>query len=216
MSITGENGESARQRLLVSVERLPKPELSGFVRTAAPPASELEGYRVIEDPQLRAQVLSSGLGELVQRPGPGNWSKNARPVHIFRIHPNFDAPSASPVSTRRVRSTSRHDEGRQATHAGLSGAVIHELRAKWEQYYLDTRPMIQREHEERAATADPAAISARAKELIRDATRSGRRLTTRDAMLQATDEVTSDFETVIRRRYGDLVVDVFGIPDASA
>jgi hypothetical protein len=200
---------SARQRLVVSVERLPKPNASAFQKTAAPPLSELEGYRIVDDVDLRNEILRSGLGELVQRPGPGNWKKNARPPFILRIHPNFDAPaSAAPVRRQKV------SQGRQLDSVGLSGAVVHDLRTKWEQYYVDTRPDRQREHERRAASADPAVISSRAKQLISEAAGNGRRMTTRDAMLQATDEVTSDFESVMRRRHGDIVVDIFGIPEA--
>jgi len=93
-----DSGISARQKLLVTAERLPKPSVASFQKIAPPPASELEGYRIVDDPQQRAQIVSSGLGELVQRPGQGNWSKNAPPPFIVRIFPNFDAPaSRSPV-----------------------------------------------------------------------------------------------------------------------
>ena len=34
-------------------------------------------------------------------------------------------------------------------------------------------------------------------------------------MLTATDEMTTDFETAMRVKYGDLVVDLLGIPDAT-
>ena len=51
-----------------------------------------------------------------------------------------------------------------------------------------------------------------AKELNAEARRAGKTMTSRDAMLQATDEMTADFETLMRGRYGDIVVDVFGIP----
>jgi hypothetical protein len=204
-----DSGISARQRLLVATERLPKPNAPAFQKTTPPPASELEGYRIVEDPKLRTEIIASGLGELVQRPGPGNWKKNARPPFILKIHPNFDAPaSASPARVPRV------SQRQEAAEPGLSSAVVHDLRSKWEQYYADTRPERQREHERRSTSADPITISERAKELIAEAKRNGRRSTTREAMLQATDEITSDFESVMRRRHGDLVVDVLGIPDA--
>jgi hypothetical protein len=201
------NGSSARHQLLVTVERLPKPDLSSFQKTQPPPASELEAYRIVNDVALRAEILSSGLGEIVQRPGPGNWKKNAPPPFILRIYPSFDAPASSlKRSAPAVRTGILRDAG------AIPAAVLHDLRSKWERYYADTRPDRQKEHERKAESADPSVISARAQELIAAAARGGQRLTTREAMLEAADEITSDFETAMRRRYGDIVVDIFGIP----
>jgi hypothetical protein len=194
-----------RQHLLVSVERLPKPDQRSFQKISPPPESELESYRIVEDKDLRTQILSIGLGELVQRSGPGNWQKTTPPANIMKIYPNFDAPATPKI--RRV-------ERERPQGSSLSSAVLHDLRTKWEQYYLDTRPDRQRAHEQRVQSADPSAISDRAKQLISEAKRAGRTMTSRDAMLQAMDELTSDFETLMRRRYGDIVVDIFGIPEA--
>ena len=196
-----------RQHLLVTVERLPKPDPRSFQKINPPPESELESYRIVEDKDLRTQVLSIGLGELVQRSGPGNWQKTKPPPNIMKIYPNFDAPA-----TPKIRRAERGE--RPQSGGSLSSAVLHDLRSKWEQYYLDTRPDRQRAHEQRVQSADPSAISDRAKQLISEAKRSGRTITSRDAMLQAMDELTSDFETLMRRRYGDIVVDIFGIPEA--
>jgi len=51
--------------------------------------------------------------------------------------------------------------------------------------------------------------------IIADARRENRPMNSRDAMLSATDEMTTDFETAMRRKYGDIVVDMLGIPDAT-
>jgi hypothetical protein len=201
------DGASARQYLLVTVERLPKPHRSDFRNAAPPPDNELESYRVVEDKPLRQQILSAGLGELVQRSGPGNFQKTKPPANIMKIYPNFDAPATAPKPRQRVERAPSMD-------STMSTAVIHDLRTKWERYYLDTRPDRQRVHAERAESADPSVISDRAKQLIAEARRAGKTMTTRDAMLQATDEITADFETLMRRRYGDIVVDIFGIPEA--
>jgi hypothetical protein len=206
--IGARDGQSARQWLLVNVEKLPKPNRAAFVKVQPPPDSELESYRIVEKPELRAEIAASGLGLLVQRPGPGNWKKTKPPVYIMKIYPSFDAPSdrARPVVTRRPRTA-------PATATGpVQGTVIRELRSKWEQYYLDSRPARRREHEERADTADPSDITSYAHQLLSKAKREKRMMTARDAILQATEEMTADFETVLRRRYGDIIVDVFGIP----
>jgi hypothetical protein len=211
LTVQGENGSgvSARQRLLVTTDRLPKPEIRSFQKVAPPPQADLESYRIVADPALRAEILASGLGEVVQRPGPGNWSKSKPPAYILKIYPNFDAPSpsvraSSPKTTRRS----------QTLESQFSQAVVHDLRTKWERYYLETRPERQREHAKAAESADPTVISTRAKELIAIARRAGRTMSSRDAMLEAIDELTSDFETLMRRRHGDLVVDIFGVPEA--
>lgn len=198
---------SARQHLLATVERLPKPEQRAFQKLGPPPVSELDTYRIVEDKVLRQQVLATGLGELVQRSGPGNFQKTKPPANIMKVYPNFDAPASSPTPRQRVERAASMD-------SAMSTAVIHDLRTKWERYYLDTRPDRQRAHAKRAESADPSVIADRAKQLIAEARRSGKTMTARDAMLQATDEITADFETLMRRRYGDIVVDIFGIPDA--
>jgi hypothetical protein len=196
----------ARQELLVTVERLPRPNRLSFQKVAPPPDSEFESYRIVEDKALRQKLLSTGLGEIIQRSGRGNWQKTKPPPNIMKIYPNFDAPVEQKVRPRQERL--------QSQEAGISGAVVHDLRTKWEQYYLDTRPERQRAHAQRVQSADPTVISDRAKQLIAEAKRAGRTMTSRDAMLQAMDELTGDFETLMRRRYGDIVVDIFGIPEA--
>ena len=197
----------ARQHLLVAVERLPRPGTQSFQKVKAPAESELDSYRIVEDKALRQQILSTGLGDLVQRSGPGNWQKTKPPANIMRIYLNFDAPASSSTPRQLL-------ERAPATDSAMSTAVIHDLRTKWEQYYLDSRPDRQREHAKRAESADPSVIADRAKKLIAETRRSGKTMTARDAMLQATDEITADFETLMRRRYGDIVVDIFGIPEA--
>jgi len=202
-----ENGQSARQWLLVSVEKLPKPGHTSFVKAKAPPESELESYRIVEDRDLRAQIIASGLGALVQRPGPGNWKKTKPPSYIMKIYPSFDAPGDrhAAAGVRRRRS--------EPAPSAFPGTVVHELRSRWEQYYIDSRPERRREHERRADSADLSAISKAAQDLLSAARREKRPMTTREAVLQATEEATADFETLLRRKHGDLVVDVFGIPE---
>jgi len=202
---------SARQRLLVTVEKLPAPKIQSFQRVTPPPQSALESYRIVHDRKLRGDILASGLGVLVQSSGPGNWKKTEPPPHIMRIYPSFDAPQSA---LRRQKPRTPHKTSSSETL--LSGAIVHDLGTKWEQYFVATRPARQRDHAKRVQTADPADISARAKELLAEARRGGRSLTSRDAMLQAVDEMTADFETLMRRRFGDILVDVLGIPDADS
>jgi hypothetical protein len=201
----------ARQTLLKALDSLPKPELKAFRTLQAPPSSDLDLYRLVADRDVRTKLVAAGLAEIVQSPGPGNWTKTKPPPYIARVYPNFDAP-ASRVKTS---TNGRRARGRTSPAAGLPNAIVHDLRSKWEGYYRDTRPDLQREHEQRAQSVDPALISTRAKELLSEARRTGRAMTSRDAMLQATDEMTADFETALRTKYGDLVVDILGIPDTN-
>ena len=211
---TSDTRALGRQRLFKMLDDLPRPELRSFLSNQPPPA-ELPTYRVVEDRKTRQQLVNAGLAEVVQSPGPGNW-KRAKPPYIVRIYPNFDAPKGS-VGTRRQGMNGRSTRAPRAQEASmlLPSPVLHDLRTKWESYYLDTRPENQRRHEQRAQSIDPGAISIRAKELIAEARRSNRPLTSRDAVLQATDELTADFETAMRRKHGDIIVEVLGIPDAT-
>lgn len=208
---SGSNG-AGRQALFKLVDDLPTPQLSAFKRATPPAASELERFRVVQDNKVRTQLIRSGLAQVVQSPGPGNWKK-AKPPYIVRIFPNFDAPSAPARTPRAANGVS---EGRSATTTQLlPAAVIHDLRTKWELYYLDTRPENQRRYEQRAQSMDPTVILTRAKEIIAEGRRANRSVRSREAVLQATDELTSDFETSMRKKYGDIVVDILGIPDAT-
>jgi len=213
----GDTRAAGRQRIFKVLEELPRPELRAFLNAnQAPPASELTTYRIVDDRKLRLQLVNAGLGEVVQSPGPGNWKK-AKPSYILRIYPNFDAPKGV-VRARRPSPDGRAPrQGRGGSNVTMlmPSAVQHDLRTKWEAFYLDTRPENQRRHEQRAQSIDPVAISTRAKELIGEARRANRSLTSRDAILQATDELTADFETAMRRKHGDIIVDVLGIPDAT-
>lgn len=167
----------------------------------------------MQDSKVRTQLLRSGLGQIVQSPGPGNWKK-AKPPYILRIFPNFDAPSAPARPATRASNGTAEGRGTTATQL-LPAAVIHDLRTKWELYYLDTRPENQRRYEQRAQSMDPTVILTRAKEIIAEGRRTNRSVRSREAVLQATDELTADFETSMRKKYGDIVVDILGIPDAT-
>ena len=115
---------SSRQELLIKTERLPRPDINAFRKVPPPPSSELEAYRIVEENSVREQLLASGLGGVVQRPGSGNWSKSAPPPYIFKIYPNFDAPAATVKAPRVPRLSSAMREG-----GALSGAVLHVLMA---------------------------------------------------------------------------------------
>jgi len=210
---TADTRALGRQRLFKMLDELPRPETRSFLANQ-PPAAELPTFRIVEDRKTRQQLVNAGLAEVVQSPGPGNW-KRAKPPYIVRIYPNFDAPKASPGIRRTTNGRAGRGRGSDGASTLLPSAVLHDLRTKWESYYLDTRPENQRRHEQRAQSIDPGAISVRAKELISEARRSNRSLTSRDAILQATDELTADFETAMRRKHGDIVVEVLGIPDAT-
>lgn len=197
-----------RTRLLRAVDDFTKPEPTAFRAIAAPRPTELDDYRVVEDKRVRDQLVNAGLAQIVQRPGPGNWKKTKPPATILRIYPNFDAPGTS-IRAKGTRN------GRPQTALKLPSALVHDLRQKWEAYYVDTRPENQRRYEQRAQSIDPTHIANRARELIADARRENRPMNSRDAMLSATDEMTTDFETAMRRKYGDIVVDMLGIPDAT-
>lgn len=197
-----------RTQLLHSVDELPKPEPSAFRAIAAPRTAELSEYRVVDDRVIRDQFVAAGLGQIVQRPGPGNWKKSKPPATILRIYPNFDAPG-------KTQSARTSPGERALSTLNLPGTIVQDLRGKWEAYYVDTRAENQRRHEQRAQSIDPSHIAKRAGELIAEARRERRAFSTRDAMLAATDEMTTDFETAMRRKYGDLVVDMLGIPDAT-
>jgi len=204
---TGTRGQSARQWLLVSVEKLAKPSRGSFTKVPPPPESELESYRIVDDRSLRQQIAASGLGQVVQSPGPGNWKKTKPPAYIMKIYPSFDAP------TDHVRAPTARKARLETSTSALPGTVIRELRTRWEQYYLDSRPERRREHQRRADSTDLTLITTRAQELLSEAKREKRPMTSREAVLQATDDVTADFESFLRRKHGDIVVDVFGIPD---
>jgi fructosamine-3-kinase len=90
--------------------------------------------------------------------------------------------------------------------------IVNELREKWESFYVDSRPENQRRHAQRAQSVDPMAISTRATQLMAEARKKSRTIAVRDAILAATDELTADFETAMRRKYGDLIIDILGIP----
>jgi hypothetical protein len=209
---SGSNG-AGRQALFKLVDDLPTPQVTAFKRATPPPASELERFRVVQDSKIRTQLLRSGLGQIVQSPGPGNWKK-AKPPYILRIFPNFDAPSAPARPAARAGNGTVEGRGTTATQL-LPAAVIHDLRTKWELFYLDTRPENQRRYEQRAQSMDPTVILTRAKEIIAEGRRANRSVRSREAVLQATDELTADFETSMRKKYGDIVVDILGIPDAT-
>jgi hypothetical protein len=208
---------AGRQQLFNLLDGLPQPPLGAFRQPGQQPAAgELERYRVEQHAKVRAQLVRSGLAQIVQSPGPGNWKKS-KPPYIVRIYPNFDAPTAT-RPTRKPSNGTTHDGVGRAHGAAtplFPAAVIHDLRTKWELYYLDTRPDNQRRYEQRAQSIDPTVILSRAKEIITEGRRANRPVRSRDAVLQATDELTSDFETSMRRKYGDIVVDVLGIPDAT-
>ena len=209
MPRTAESTTLTRQQLLKKLDPLPSPELKAFRTLSPPAASDLKSFRIVDDRALRARLVNVGLIEVVQSPGQGNWSKTKAPAYIAKVYPNFDAPRKGAGTVSRVARTNG------VAKAPLPAALVYDLRQKWEAYYVDSRPENQRRHEQRAQSMDIGAISARAKELIGESRKGGRNLSTRDALLRATDEMTADFETAMRRKYGDIIVDVLGIPDAT-
>jgi len=196
-----------RQTLLRQAFDLPRPELAIFKADLRPQASELEAYRIADDAKLRSKLCITRIAEVVQSPGPGNWK--VRPPTIIRVYPNFDAPAAA-----KARVASKPAEQRSAARE-VPPQFIEELRQKWQAYYADTRPEVQRRHAERVHNTDPTAIATRARHIMTDSRKNGRALSSRDAILLATDELTADYESVLRRKYGDVVVDVLGIPEFS-
>jgi hypothetical protein len=126
---------------------------------------------------------------------------------IIRVYPNFDAPSPS-----RLRPVPGPQSVARAKAGDAPPNLISELREKWQAYYADTRPEVQRRHSERVDNIDPNAIATRARQMIAEARRLGKTSSSRDAILRATDEPSEGYETMLRRKYGDLVVDILGIP----
>jgi hypothetical protein len=194
-----------RQTLLRQAFALPKPRIDAFEQDKRPQLADVEKFRVADDPKLRSQLVMSGIAEVVQAPGRGNWKK--KPPTIIRVYPNFDAPA--PTRSRPVPRTQGLPRAK-ATDAPAD--LINELRAKWQAYYTDTRAEVQRRHGERIHNVDPNAIATKARHMMAEARNDGKTLSSRDAVLMATDELTADYETVLRRKYGDLVVDFLGIP----
>jgi hypothetical protein len=82
------------------------------------------------------KLVAAGLVQIVQSPGPGNWTKTKPPPYIARVYPNFDAPASSRVKTS---TNGRRAPLRASPAAALPNAVAHDLRSKWEAYYRDTR-----------------------------------------------------------------------------
>src|SRR5579863_810292 len=122
-----------RQTLLRALDELEQPKLTAF-RTIEPPRpAEMGAYRLAPDRKLRTQLVNVGLARIVQSPGPGNWKKVTPPAYIVQVYPDFDAPAATPRRT---------ESGRRAAPltARLPRAIVHDLRAKWEAYYVETRP----------------------------------------------------------------------------
>jgi hypothetical protein len=194
-----------RQTLLRQAHDLPKPRVDAFDPEKRPQGADLDNFRVANEPKLRSKLIMSRIGQVVQAPGRGNWKK--RPPTIIRVYPNFDAPLA--VRTQPITKTPKVPQ----TSAGdLRQDVVSELRDKWQAYYADTRAEVQRRHGERIHNVDPNAIATRARHLMAEARKHGKTLSSRDAVLQATDELTADYETILRRKYGDLIVDILGLP----
>jgi sugar-specific transcriptional regulator TrmB len=106
----------------------------------------------------------------------------------------------------------KSEAGPRVFSADVPRGLVNELREKWQAYYADTRAEVQRRHAERIHNVDPTAIATRARHMMAEARKNGKTVSSREAVLRATDELTADFETTLRRKYGDLVVDVLGIP----
>jgi hypothetical protein len=195
-----------KQTLLRQAHDLPKPRADAFDPGKRPHIAELDSFRIANDPKLRSRLVMSRLAEVVQAPGRGNWKK--RPPTIVRIHPNFDAPlpaRSQPVTKPQKTLRTPVDE--------LPRDVIEELREKWQAYYADTRAEVQRRHGERIHNVDPNEIATRARHTMAVARKQGKTLSSRDAVLHATDELTADYESTLRRKYGDLIVDILGLPE---
>jgi hypothetical protein len=194
-----------RAVLLRQAFDLPKPRIEAFDQDKRPVPADLEEFRVADDPKLRSKLIMTRIAEIIQSPGRGNWKK--RPPTIIRVYPNFDAPLAT--STRPI---ARAKMAPRSPVADLPSDAIVELREKWQAYYADTRAEVQRRHAERVHNVDPNAIATRARHMMAEARKNGKTLSSREAILRATDELTADYETMLRRKYGDLVVDTLGIP----
>jgi hypothetical protein len=194
-----------RQTLLRQAADLPKPRIDVFDQDKRPQIADLDEFRVADDPKLRSRLVMSGIAEVIQAPGRGNWKK--RPPTIIRVHPNFDAPVPS-----RSRPAEKAQSMPRAKATDAPPGLVRELREKWQAYYTDTRPEVQRRFGERVHSIDPNAIATRARQMMAEARKDGKTLSSRDAVLHATDELTVDYETVLRRKYGDLLIDILGIP----
>jgi hypothetical protein len=203
--MTARSKTNIRQTLLRQAHDLPKPRLDAFAQDKRPLAADLEKFRVADEPKLRSKLIMTRIAEVVQAPGRGNWKK--RPPTIIRVYPSFDAPL--PTQSRPVP---KPQKTAVTPASDVPLGAISELREKWQAYYADTRADVQRRHAERIHTVDPNAIASRARHMITEARKNGKTVSSRDAILQATDELTADYETMLRRKYGDLVVDVLGIP----
>jgi hypothetical protein len=159
---------SERTRLQKMADELPVPVPAAFKNIPVP--DDLWAYRVIENKSVREVLLRARLVELVQRPGPGHFTKSKPPAYIAKLHPNFDAPSADsasrPVRKQRVTSS--------AAVTRVPEPIVNELREKWESFYVDSRPENQRRHAQRAQSVDPMAISTRATQLMAEARKKSR------------------------------------------
>ena len=200
---------STRQQLLVTVERLPKPQPQEFKEAVI--AAGL-GTRLL--PNRRRQGAKAA--DPLDRP----W--RTRAAFWARQFPEDEAAGEHHEDLSELRCTGFVADATSARRASTRDGSQRCRRLSFTicgtkmgaSYYLDSRPDRQRAHAKRAESADPTVIADRAKQMIAEARRAGKMMTARDAMLQATDEITADFETLMRRRYGDIVVDIFGIPDA--
>lgn len=206
--MTAKARTSIRQTLLRQAFDLPRPAIGVFEQDKRPQVADLETFRVADDPKLRSKLVMSGIAEVIQAPGRGNWKK--KPPTIIRVYPNFDA--SPPVRARLLPKTQTVP---RAKAGDAPPNLISELREKWQAYYVDTRAEAQRQHKERVHNVDPNAIATRARQMIAEARKDGKTLSSREAVLRATDELTEDYETMLRRKYGNLVVDVLGIPEVA-
>jgi hypothetical protein len=193
-----------RQTLLRQAFDLPKPPIDVFKADMRPQPSDLEKFRIADDAKLRSKLILTRIAEIVQSPGPGNWKQ--RPPTIIKVYPSFDAPS--PTKAKAIPKAPQ-----RGVQSEVPLYIVEELRQKWQAYYADTRPEVQRRHAERVHNTDPTAIATRARHMITEARKNGKTLSSREAILNATDELTADYESVLRRKYGDFVVDVLGIPN---
>lgn len=130
-----------------------------------------------------------------------------RPPTIIRVYPNFDAPLAV-----RTQPITKPPKTPRTSVGELPQEVIKELRETWQAYYADTRAEVQRRHGERIHNVDPNATATRARHMMAEGRKHGKSISSRDAVLQATDELTADYETILRRKYGDLIIDILGLP----
>jgi hypothetical protein len=197
---------SIKQTLLRQAHDLPKPRVDAFDLEKRPNTPDLDSFRIANDPKLRSKLVMIRLAQVVQAPGRGNWKK--RPPTIVRIFPNFDAPL--PARSQPVAKPQRTS---QTSVRDLPQDIVKELREKWQAYFTDTRPEVQRRHGERIHNVDPNAIATRARHMMAESRKDGKAISSRDAVLQATDELTADYESTLRRKYGDLIVDILGLPE---